>query len=125
AQRPEAAMSVVSGVGALMPPPVAPVRDFRWLAQPSGMAVARHLGVVTVPAADALSAPGRPTTTAANAVTAPLGDPLTAATLGILLLRDPLTAPVLLGMTLVFAGLALLALAGRRRVAPEAVETAG
>ncbi len=125
AQRPEAAMSVVFGLGALMLLPVAPVLDFRWLAQPSGMAVALHLGVVTIAVAYALFAHGLQTTTAANAVTLTLGEPLTAATLGILLLREPLTAPVLLGMTLVFAGLALLALAGRRRVAPEAVEAAG
>lgn len=118
AQRPEAAMSVVFGLGALMLLPVGLVQDFRWLAQPSGLAVALHLGIVTTAVAYALFARGLQTTTVAHAVTLTLGEPLTAATLGIVLLREPVTGPVLVGMGLVFAGLALLALGARRRAVP-------
>lgn len=123
AQRPEAAMGVVFGLGALLLLPVALTQDFRWLGEPSGLAVALHLGIVTTAVAYAFFARGLQTTTVANAVTLTLGEPLTAATLGIVLLREPLTRAVLVGMGFVFAGLALLALAARRSATARAPTT--
>lgn len=115
-QRPEAAMGVVFMLGALMLLPLAFWLDFTWLAEPRGVLVALHLGIVTTALAYALFAQGLMTTPVATAATLTLGEPLTATLLGLLLLREAVDLQAALGMGLLLAGLLALALSTRRRV---------
>lgn len=120
-QRPEAAMGVVFMLGALMLLPLAFWLDFTWLAEPRGMAVALHLGIVTTALAYAFFGQGLMTTPVATAATLTLGEPLTATLLGLLLLREAVNLQAALGMGLLLAGLLALALSTRRVRAVRAV----
>lgn len=120
AQRPEAAMGVVFALGALLLLPIFFVQDFTWLAEPRGMVVALHLGVVTTALAYAMFAEALMTTPVATAVTLTLGEPLTATLLGVLVLRESLNGMALAGVALVLIGLIVLAWSARR-VAPMVV----
>jgi DME family drug/metabolite transporter len=113
AQRPEAAMGVVFALGALLLTPLYFLQDFSWLAEPRGMVVALHLGLVTLAIAYALFAKALMTTPVAIAVTLTLGEPLTATLLGVLVLRESLTGQALLGVGMLLAGLVVLALSAR------------
>jgi DME family drug/metabolite transporter len=114
AQRPEAAMGVVFALGALMLAPLFFMQEFGWLAQPRGLVVALHLGIVTTAFAYALFAEALTTTPVATAVTLTLGEPLTATLLGVLLLRESLNGMAMSGLLLLLIGLVVLALASRR-----------
>lgn len=114
AQRPEAAMAVVFGLGALFLSPLFFTQDFAWLAEPRGMAVAFHLGVITVAVAYALFAHGLTTTPVASAVTLTLGEPLTATLLGVVVLRESLNWVAATGIALLLIGLVVLAFSARR-----------
>lgn len=113
AQRPEAAMGVVFALGALLLTPLFFLQDFAWLAEPRGMVVALHLGLVTLAIAYALFAKALTTTPVAIAVTLTLGEPLTATLLGVLVLRESLTVQAMIGVGLLLAGLVVLALSAR------------
>jgi DME family drug/metabolite transporter len=114
AQRPEAAMAVVFGLGALLLTPLFFMQDFGWLAEPRGLAVALHLGIVTTALAYALFAEGLTTTPVATAVTLTLGEPLTATLLGVLVLHESLNGMAMAGVALLLVGLIILALSARR-----------
>lgn len=114
AQRPEAAMGVVFALGAVLLTPIFFMQDFAWLAEPRGMAVALHLGIVTTALAYALFAEALMTTPVATAVTLTLGEPLTATLLGVLVLRESLNATAMAGVSLLLIGLIVLALSARR-----------
>jgi DME family drug/metabolite transporter len=113
-QPPEAAMAVVFCLGALFLSPLLLAVDLGWLAQPRGLGVALHLGLVATAAAYTLFARGLASIPVATAVTLSLAEPLTAGTLGVVLLGERLTPSAALGIGLVFGGLALLSLVGRK-----------
>jgi DME family drug/metabolite transporter len=111
---PDAVMAVVFCLGAVLLAPLLFVADLSWLAQPRGLAVALHLGLVATAAAYALFARGLMAIPVAAAVTLSLAEPLTAGTLGVVLLGEQLTTSAVLGIGLIFGGLVLLSLGGRR-----------
>ena len=82
--------------------------DLSWLAQPSGLLVALHLGIVTTALAYILYIRALLTVTSATAVTLALMEPLTAATLGVVVLGERLTVPAIIGIALLLAGLLVL-----------------
>lgn len=112
---PDLAMAAVFCLAALLLLPLLLRADLTWLAQPRGMAVALHLGLVATTAAYALFARGLALLPVATAVTLSLAEPLTAATLGIVVLGERLTPPAALGAALVLCGLAILSTAGDAR----------
>jgi len=107
---PDGVMAVVFGLGAVFLLPVLLVADLSWLAEPRGVLVALHLGLVTVGLAYALWARGLTQVSASTAVTLSLAEPLTAATLGVLVVGERLAPVALLGVALLVVGLALLTL---------------
>jgi DME family drug/metabolite transporter len=114
AQGPEAAMGVVFALGALMLTPLFFTQSFVWLAQPRGLLVALHLGLVTTAFAYIVFGIALTTTPVATAVTLTLGEPLTAALLGVFVLHETLTALETAGVALLLLGLAILAWSARR-----------
>ncbi len=107
-QPPDAAMAVIFGLAALMLSPFLLTTNLSWLAQPRGLAVALHLGLVTVALAYILFARGLTTLQVSTTVTLTLAEPTTAGILGVAVLREPITPIALLGIGAVLAGLALL-----------------
>jgi drug/metabolite transporter, DME family len=101
----ERATAVVFGFGALGLTPVLFFSDLSWLAQPSGLLVVLHLGVVTIGLAYLLFAQGLTAVPAATAVTLSLAEPLTAALLGVFFLGERLPASGFVGIGLLFVGL--------------------
>jgi DME family drug/metabolite transporter len=97
-------------LGALLLSPLLLTGDLAWLAQPSGLLVALHLGLFATALAYALFTRGLCLTPAPTAVTLSLAEPLTASLLGLLLLGERLPALAFFGAGLLFAGLAVLAL---------------
>jgi DME family drug/metabolite transporter len=111
---PDAVMAVVFCLGALLLAPLLFAADLSWLAQPRGLAVALHLGLLATAAAYILFAHGLMVVPVATAVTLSLVEPLTAGVLGVVVLGEQLTTSAVLGIGLIFVGLVLLA-PGRRR----------
>jgi len=105
---PDAVMAVVFCLGALLLAPLLFLADLSWLAQPRGLAVALHLGLVATAAAYTLFARGLSAVPVASAVTLSLAEPLTAGALGVVVLGEQLTTSAVLGMGLIFGGLILL-----------------
>jgi DME family drug/metabolite transporter len=114
---PDAVMAVVFCLGAVFLSPLLFAGDLRWLAQPRGLAVALHLGLIATAGAYVLFARGLGQVPVAMAVTLSLAEPLTAAALGLLVLGEHLTVSAALGGGLVLSGLIWLA-AGTWRPAP-------
>ena len=107
---PEAVMAVTFCLGALFLLPLIFNDGWNWLREPRGIAVALHLGLVTVAVAYTFFARGLLLVSVATAATLTLAEPLTAATLGVFLLGERLTLPAFVGIVLIFSGLALLSL---------------
>jgi len=105
---PEAVMAVVFCTGALFLAPLLFTANFSWLAQPAGLGVALHLGLVTVALAYNLFALGLSQVPVATAATLTLAEPLTAGTLGVFLLGERLTPLAGVGILLIFTGLVLV-----------------
>ncbi len=105
---PDAVIAVVFTLGAFLLSPALFNTDIRWAAEPGGLIVVLHLGLVTTALAYLLFARGLRTVPATTAVTLSLAEPLTAATLGILILKEQLTETTAFGMALVLAGLVVL-----------------
>jgi DME family drug/metabolite transporter len=125
AQRPEAAMGVVFALGALLLTPLFFTQNFTWLAEPRGVVIALHLGIVTVAFAYALFAAALRTTPVATAVTLTLGEPLTAALLGVFVLHESLTPLAMAGVAFLLVGLVVLAWSARRTAQSLAVVEQG
>ncbi|HEX6302961.1 MAG TPA: DMT family transporter [Anaerolineales bacterium] len=106
---PDAVVAVVFSAGAILLSPILFRADLGWLAAPGGLGVALHLGLLATAAAYILFSRGLQAIPVATAVTYSLAEPLTAAALGVLLLGEDLTVAMLVGMGMVFAGLAILA----------------
>ena len=113
---PDAVTAVVFCLGALFLSPLLFTSDLSWLTQPRGVAVALHLGLVATAASYGLFVRGLMQVPTATAVTLSLAEPLTAGALGVLLLGEQLTSAAVLGIGLLFSGLALLSIGrGRQR----------
>lgn len=97
-------------LAALMLLPALLAVDANALASPAGLAAAIYLGICPTALGYALFSRGLRLTSAAAAVTLSLAEPLTAGLLGVLLLGESLAPLAWLGIGLLFAGLALLAL---------------
>jgi len=106
----EAVLAAAFCLGALLLLPNLPGKDLTWLAQPRGMWVALHLGLVTAAGAYSLYARGLSLVPVATAVTLTLAEPLTAGMLGVLLLGERLTLVAGAGIVLIFSGLVVLSL---------------
>lgn len=111
---PDAVMAIVFCLGALLLAPLLFGRELGWLAQPRGIAVIFHLGLISAGLAYWLFARGLQLVPVSTAVTLSLAEPLTAGLLGVVVLGETLTPPAFAGIALIFAGLLLLTLGGRR-----------
>ena len=118
-QPPDAVTAVAFFGGALLLGPLLFFVDLSWLAQPSGLLVALHLGIVTTALAYILYIRALLTVPSATAVTLALMEPLTAATLGVVVLGERLTVPAIIGIALLLAGLLVLTI----RNSPQPVNT--
>jgi DME family drug/metabolite transporter len=107
-QPPDAVTAVVFCIGAVLLSPLLLTADLIWLAQPRGLAMALHLGLIATAAAYVLFARGLIAVPVATAVTLSLAEPLTAGILGVVALGERLTTSALLGIGLLCSGLALL-----------------
>lgn len=107
-QPPDAVMAVVFCLGAILLSPLLFTADMNWLARPRGLAVVLHLGLVATAAAYILFARGLASIQVATAVTLSLAEPLTAGILGVTVLGEQITFLAMLGIGLIFSGLALL-----------------
>jgi DME family drug/metabolite transporter len=111
---PDAVIAVVFCLGALMLAPMLVGHEVAWLAAPRGIAVILHLGLVTAALAYWLFARGLQRIPVATAVTLTLAEPLTAGLLGLLVLGERLNPLSFVGIALIFSGLAVLTLSGRK-----------
>lgn len=119
------AMAGVFGVGALLMAPLLAMEPLGWLGTGRGLALALHLGVLTVGLAYWLYGRGLRRLAVPTVVTLTLAEPLTAAVLGVAVLGERLGALGWLGAAGVAAGLVL---AGRGEGRDEAAgqrESAG
>jgi DME family drug/metabolite transporter len=105
---PDAVMAIVFCLGAVLLSPLLFTADLTWLAQPRGLVAALHLGLIATAASYTLFARGLSAIPVATAVTLSLAEPLTAGTLGVVLLGERLTTFTMLGIGLLFSGLALV-----------------
>lgn len=105
---PDAVMAIVFCLGAVLLSPLLFTADLSWLAQPRGLVAALHLGLIATAASYTLFARGLSAIPVATAVTLSLAEPLTAGTLGVVLLGERLTTFTMLGIGLLFSGLALV-----------------
>ncbi len=104
----ELVMAFAFGGAALLLAPLLPFVDLSWLAQPRGLAAVLWLALAATAAAYILFGKGLRRVPLASAVTLSLAEPLTAGLLGIFLLDERLNLQMILGMLLIFAGLAVL-----------------
>lgn len=109
----EKVMAAAFSVGAVLLLPVLAWQvwagaDLGWLAQPNGWGAILHLGLVATALAYTLFGRGLSLVPLAPAVTLSLFEPLTAGLLGVLVLGERLSPVSLLGILLIFSGLAVL-----------------
>lgn len=104
-----AVLTVTFSIGVLFLLPILFAGDLSWLLEPRGMAVALHLGIVTVGFAYLLFAIGLSAIPVATAATLTLAEPLTAGLLGVFVLGEKLTPSALAGIFLLLIGLLILA----------------
>lgn len=100
--------AVVFGLGVLLMLPLWLYLDMSWLAEPRGLLVGLHLGIVTMAVAYLLFTQGLRQVSAATAVSLTLAEPLTAGLLGVLVVGEQLAPIAWLGIGLLFAGLLVL-----------------
>jgi DME family drug/metabolite transporter len=114
-QPPDAVTAVAFFGGAILLAPLLFFVDLGWLAEPSGLLVALHLGIITTTLAYILYIRALLTVPSATAVTLALMEPLTAATLGILVLGERPTLAVIIGIAMLLAGLLILTIRKKPR----------
>ncbi len=106
--RTESVQVAVFLLGAILLLPLLFGVDLSWVAQPAGMLVVLHLGLVTVGLAYSLFALGLKQTPISSAMTLTLAEPLTAGILGVLVLGERLTPQAGVGILLILSGLVVL-----------------
>lgn len=116
---PIAVAAGVTCVAALILSPILITGNLSWLAEPRGLMVALHLGLITSTVSYALFARSLVVLPVATAVTLSLAEPLTAALLGIFLLGEVLTLPALIGAGMLITGLGILSIKFGRRNCPD------
>jgi DME family drug/metabolite transporter len=109
-RRPEAVQAMIFLLSALLLSPVLLGANLSWVAQPAGILVVLHLGLVTLALAYTLFSLGLQRVGVSTAVTLTLAEPMTAAILGVTLLGEALTLQAGLGIVLIFGGLAFLSI---------------
>jgi drug/metabolite transporter, DME family len=102
-------------LSALLLAPLLLTQELAWLAQPGGLLVVLHLGLLATALAYLLFGLGLRRIPLAAAVTLSLAEPLTAGALGVLLLGERLSVQAGMGIALIFGGLLLLAVPGAPR----------
>ncbi|KFF60644.1 hypothetical protein JF66_03475 [Cryobacterium sp. MLB-32] len=112
---PATTMGTTFGVAALALLPVLLTSDVTWLVEPSGLATAVWLAVITTAVAYTLFAQGLQSLPAARVATITLLEPVTATILGILVLHESFTLSTVVGVSLLLAGLVILT-TGRRKL---------
>ena len=110
----ERVMAGVFALGAVLLVPVLAVGDLDWLASADGAAMALWLGAVPTALAYTLFARGLRRLPAGEVATLTLAEPVTAAALGAVVLHERPGTAAVVGIALVVAGLAMLALGGGR-----------
>ena len=120
----EGVMAGVFTLGALLLVPVLFVGELGWLTSAEGLAMAAWLGAVPTALAYILFAHGLRLLPASDVATLTLAEPVTAAALGAVVLGERPGGPALVGITLVIAGLAVLAVRGQREDPVPAAEGA-
>jgi drug/metabolite transporter, DME family len=110
---PDAVTAAVFGVAAVAMLPLLFVADLGWAAEPRGLAITLHLGLVTVAFAYSIFSRGLIMVPAAIAVTLTLAEPLTAGVLGVVVLDERLSLFAGAGIVLVLASLVLLTVPAR------------
>jgi DME family drug/metabolite transporter len=114
-QPPDLVTAVLFSLGAVLLLPVLFVSELNWLSETRGLLVALHLGLVATALAYILFTRGLVQVPVSSAVTLSLAEPLTAALLGVFLLKEQLSLQGFFGVSLILAGLALLAIASRSK----------
>lgn len=109
----ERVMAGVFTLGALLLVPVLIVGNLEWLTTPEGLTMAVWLGAVPTALAYILFAHGLRLLPANEVATLTLVEPVTAAALGAMVLGERPSTQAVLGIALVIAGLAVLAVRGR------------
>lgn len=107
---PNAVIAVVFCLGSLMLSPLLIGKDLSWIANPRGVGVILHLGLVTAALSYWLFARGLQSVQVSSAVTLSLAEPLTAAILGLVVLGETLNVTAFVGIGFVFGGLSFLAM---------------
>jgi drug/metabolite transporter, DME family len=107
---PDAVMAVVFCLAALLLSPLLFTSHLGWLAEPRGIAVALHLGVLATAVSYGFFARGLKNVSVGTAATLSLAEPLTAALLGVVVLGERLSLSQVSGIALLFTGLVVLAL---------------
>jgi len=110
------AFTVVGAMGAgsaLLCAAALPAVDVRWIADPRGLTMTLWLGLATISVAYVMFTWGLQGLTAATAATLTLAEPLTASLLGVIVLGEHLSPVATLGLAVLAAGLALLAVGAR------------
>jgi len=102
-----AAMAGLFGVGALLMAPLLASEPLAWLATGRGLAMALHLGVLTIGLAYGLYGRGLRRLSVPTVVTLTLAEPLTAAALGVAVLGERLGPPGWAGAAVIAAGLVM------------------
>ena len=95
-------------IGTIFLSPVLAFVDLSWVAEPRGLLVALHLGIVTIGIAYQLYAAGLHLIPVTTTATLTLAEPLTAGILGVFLLGEELSLQAIIGIFLLLAGLVLL-----------------
>ena len=112
---PEAVMARGFGIAAIALLPVLALGDAAWLTGLEGLALALYLGALPTALAYVLFARGLRRLGAAETATLTLAEPVTASVLGALVLGERPGGTAVAGAFLVLAGLATLAVGGRRQ----------
>ena len=112
---PDSVMAVVFCSAALFLSPILVMSPLGWLAEPRGIAVALHLGVMATAVSYWLFARGLKSVSVGVTATLSLAEPLTAALLGTAVLGENLELPQIAGISLLLCGLVLLALGERKK----------
>lgn len=115
-------MALVFGVAAVVSLPMLAIAELSWLASAAGLVMTLHLGLIATAAAYALFSLGLRTTPSGSAATASLAEPMTASLLGVLVLGEAPGSYDWVGMSLILAGLVVLA---SRQTVPPGVVPAG
>lgn len=115
---PEGVMAAGFGSAAILLLPVLALAGPSFLAEPGGLALALYLGAIPTALAYVLFARGLRHLSSGETATIVLAEPVTAAALGVTVLGETPGALGIAGAGLVLAGLAVLALPGRRHPEP-------